>query len=314
MAKGKKRREKVLITGGLGFIFSHVTEHLVKSGYDVAVIDNCSTGSHAEIVDGSFKFYKEDFAEKGAWKRVVELKPDYLIHAAGITDVDYSIKHPEETFINNVMCNLNAFEAARKLKNIKKLVYVSTDEVYGECEHRKHEGEIIFPRNPYSCTRAIGSLMRYAFDNTYKEIFDKTAETRKCNIFGPRQDTRKIMPQIIASLKGTHSIPLQNKGEGYREYLYVKNIPPLTELVMKKGWRTYNITNGEGFTVKELIAKTESLTGKKVKTHPSTRPGHDSAYRMDNTRIVTELGWKPLYSFEEGLREYLELEGIPVVE
>ena len=86
------------------------------------------------------------------------------------------------------------------------------------------------------------------------------------------------------------------------------------ELVMKKGWRTYNITNGEGFTVKELIAKTESLTGKKVKTHPSTRPGHDSAYRMDNTRIVTELGWKPLYSFEEGLREYLELEGIPVVE
>lgn len=308
-----KKKEKVLITGGLGFIFSYVTEYLVEKGYDVVVIDNCSTGSHPEIVDGSFKFYKEDFAKKGAWKRVVQEKPDYIIHAAGITDVDYSIKHPEETFINNVMCNLNAFEAARKLKGIKKLVYVSTDEVYGECEHRKNEEEILFPRNPYSCTRAVGSLMRYAFDNTYKEIFDKTAETRKCNIFGPRQDMAKIMPQIVASLKGKHSIPLQNKGEGYREYLYVKNIPPLIELVMKKGWRTYNVTNGEGFTVKELIAEAGRITGKKVKTHPAKRAGHDFAYRMDNTRLVTELGWEPLYSFDEGLKEYFTLEGVGLV-
>jgi dTDP-glucose 4,6-dehydratase len=303
-------KEKVVITGGLGFIFSHVTEYFVKQGYEVTVIDNCSAGSHPEIVDGSFRFLQEDFAQPSGWKLVLEEKPDWLIHAAGITDVDHSIKHSEEVVFNNFMCNLNAFEAARQSDTIQKFLYVSTDEVYGECEYRKKESDIIFPRNPYSCSKAMGSLMRYAYDNTYKHIFDKTAEIRMCNIFGPRQDTRKIFPQIIKSVKEGYSVPLQNGGEGYREYLYVKNIPPLVELVMQKGWRTYNVTWNDGFTVAELIRKLEELTGKKVVYHKSDRPGHDRFYRMDNSRIVKELGWKPVYGFEEGVREYLRLEGV----
>ena len=306
------KKIKVVITGGLGFIFSHVTEFFVKKGYEVVVIDNCQAGSHPEIVDGSFKHIKKDFAAPDAWRLIVREKPDWIIHAASITDVDTSILEPEQVMVNNVMCNINAFHAARQLPHLKKMLYVNTDEVYGECEYRKTENDILFPRNPYSCSKATGSLMRYAYDSTYSSMLDKTAEIRMCNIFGPRQDVRKIMPQIIKSIRTGYSIPLHFGGEGYREYLYVKNVPQIVEKIMlsKKGARTYNITTNTGFTVKELFRTVEHLTGKKVSSHDGNRPGHDRAYRMDNSRILDAFNWKPKYNFDQGMIDYLKHEKV----
>ena len=300
----------ILITGGLGFIFSHVTQYFVQKGWSVTVVDNCSTGAHMEISDGTFKLIKEDLSNTGAWEILAEEQPDYIVHAAAITDVDYSIKHPEATFRNNVMCNLNAFEAMRRIPNLKKFLYVNTDEVYGECLYRKKEDEILFPRNPYSISKATGALMRYGYDNTYPEINLKTTEIRMCNIFGPRQDDTKIFPQIIKSLKQDYSIPLQNGGEGYREYLYVMNVPPLIDMILKTGGKTYNVTNNDGFTVLELFDIAERISKRNIKFVLSDRPGHDRWYRMDSERLKQELGWKPEYSFQEGLEEYFRIEGI----
>lgn len=296
--------KKVLITGGLGFIFSHVTEYFFKKGWEVVVIDAEYEGSHPEIIDGSFLYYKMDVSDPFTKAIIKANNPTYIIHAAAISDVDFSIKHPEATIRKNFLGNLNVFEAARECSNLKKILYVSTDEVYGECEHKKHEDEIVFPKNPYAMSKAAGSLLRVAYDNTYPELQGKSCETRFCNVFGPRQDKRKIMPAIKESLEGKYTIPLHNKGVGFREYLYVKNIPPAIDLILEKGDRTYNITLNDGLTVHELIEKAEKVSGKKVKTTPSNRPGMDMKYQMDNTRI-TELGWKPLYTFEEGLKEYL---------
>ena len=300
----------VVITGGLGFILSYVTEYLAKNGLTVAVIDNCSIGSHPEIVDGSFKLIQEDFSKQGAYELILSEDPKYVIHAAAITDVDYSIKYPEETLRNNISCNLNAYEAARKLKNLERFLYVNTDEVYGECEYEKQEDEILFPRNPYAISKATGSILRYGYDNTYPRLKSKTTEIRMCNIFGPRQDKRKIFPQIIKSIKDEYSIPLQNDGLGFREYLYVKNIPPLIELILEKGLRTYNITSNEGFTVLDIFRLVESKVNRRVKFHSSDRPVHDRWYRMDNSRIRDELGWNPKYSFSAGLDDYLRNEGL----
>jgi len=303
--KIKKDSPKIVITGGLGFIFSHVTEYFVKKGWNVVVIDNLSEGSHPEIIDGSFVHYITHTADPEVIKNIINENPDYVIHSAAISDVDYSIREPFRTLKKNIMGNLNVFEACRQLKNLKKFIYVSTDEVYGECEHKKKEDEIIFPKNPYSCSKAVGSLMRIAFDNTYPELKNKTAETRFCNVFGPRQDTRKIMPLIKHSIETGSSIPLHNEGKGYREYIYVKNIPPAVDLILEKGDRTYNVTLNDGLTVHELIARAEKVTGKKINTHATNRPGMDMKYQMDASRIKDELGWKPIYSFEEGLKEYL---------
>lgn len=299
-----EKAPKLLITGGLGFIFSHVTEYFVKKGWDVVVLDNESEGSHPEIVDSSFTYHKIDVSKPEAIQLMIDENPEYVIHAAAISDVDYSIRESYTTMVSNVMANINVFEACKSIPNLKKFIYVSTDEVYGECEHKKNETEILFPKNPYACSKAVGSIMRYAYDNSCIELRDKTAETRFCNVFGPRQDKRKIFPAIKESLDGNYSIPLHQGGKGYREYIYVKNIPPAIDLILEKGDRTYNLTLNDGYTVEEIIALSEKVTGKKCLTHPSHREGMDLKYQMDATRIH-ELGWKPLYTFEEGLQEYL---------
>ena len=101
-----------------------------------------------------------------------------------------------------------------------------------------------------------------------------------------------------------YSIPLHHEGKGYREYVYVKNIPPLIDLILHKGTGTYNITLNNGFTVSELITKAEKIIGKKVTTHEGHRVGMDMKYQVDGSRLK-KLGWEPEYSFERGLEEYL---------
>ncbi len=297
-------KSKIVITGGLGFIFSHVTEYFVKKGWEVIVIDDLSEGSHPEIVDGSFRFIEQDCANTKIQDVIIQENPDYIIHASAISSVDFSIKDPEYTLKQNILSTVNVFEAARFCNNLKKLLYVSTDEVYGECDELKDETSIIFPKNPYSASKAVGSLLRLAYDNTYFGIKNKTCETRFCNVFGERQDNRKILPLIKESIETGKVLPLHNGGGAYREYIYVKNIPPLMELLLEKGDRTYNVTLNEGFTVSELINKCQEITGKTIKTTESHRPGMDMKYQMDSTRLK-ELGWKPLYTFEEGIKKYL---------
>ena len=295
---------KVIITGGLGFIFSYCVEYFVKKGWDVVVLDDLSKGSHPEIINGSFRFFQMDCADTSVQDFIIRENPDYIIHASAISDVDFSIKDPEYTLKQNIMSTINVFEASRFCSKLKKLLYVSTDEVYGECEELKTEEDIIFPKNPYSASKAVGSLLRLAYDNTYSYLKDKTCETRFCNVFGSRQDTRKILPKIKQALETGEKLPVHNGGSGYREYIYVKNIPPIIDLLLEKGDRTYNVTLNDGFTVDELIKKCEEVTGGKVNTTESHRPGMDLKYQMDSTRL-RDLGWKSLYTLEEGLKEYL---------
>jgi nucleoside-diphosphate-sugar epimerase len=295
---------KILITGGLGFIFSHVTQYFVQKGWEVVVIDNCSEGYCPEVLDGSFRHYNLHMADPDVVNVIINENPDYVIHAAAISDVDYSVREPYRTLRKNTLGALHAFEACRSLSGLKKFIYVSTDEVYGECDHLMKEGEILAPRNPYSASKAIGSIVRLAYDNTYPALAEKTAETRFCNVFGPRQDTRKIMPIIKRSLEKDAPVTVFDTGESYREYIYVKNIPPAIDLILSDGTGVYNVTLNDGYTVKQLIAKAEEAAGKKIATTPAHRPGIDMQYQMDSARI-RELGWKPLYSFEEGLKEYL---------
>lgn len=294
---------KVIITGGLGFIFSYVTEYLVKKGYSVVVIDNLSMGSHPEIIDGSFTFHKMNVHHKEVIDTIINEDPEYIIHAAAYSDVDGSIKNARDIIKANTDANLNVFEAARQCSSLKKLVYVSTDEVYGECSHKKTENEIIFPKNPYSMSKAHGSLLRIAYDNTYPELKNKTAETRFCNVIGERQDERKILPRIRYALDTGDPVPVHNGGKGYREYIWVENIPPAVELVMTKGTRVYNVTNNDGFTVYQLIERVEDVVEDDVPLTQGIRPGMDEKYQMSAARI-NALGWQPQTSFTKGLIKY----------
>ncbi|MEN9621736.1 MAG: hypothetical protein RLZZ67_170 [Candidatus Parcubacteria bacterium] len=300
-----KQKERVLITGGLGFIFSHVSEYLAAKGYEIHIIDDLSAGSHPELIGTfPFTFYNADSGSRFAESIVKKVDPHYIIHAAAISDVDTSIKNPLGTIERNNMANLTMFEAARHCPSLKKFVYISTDEVYGECEVKKTETDIVWPRNPYSLSKAFGTLLRITYDNTFDELKFKTAETRFCNIFGPRQDERKILGALKKSLKTGSTIKIHNGGSGYREYMYVKNIPPIMEKIMLDGSRIYNITDNDGFTVNELIARVEKVIGKKFKVERGHRAGMDMKYQMDSTRVREEFGFKSEYSFDQSIKEY----------
>jgi dTDP-glucose 4,6-dehydratase len=306
---------KILITGGLGFIFSHVTEYFLEGGNDVMVMDNLSAGSHPELIpafkslaakhQARFTFVETDVSYATTIPIITTFNPEYIIHAAAISDVDYSIKQPVKTIQANVNATINVFEASRQLRGLKKLLYVSTDEVYGECEHAKREEEIIFPKNPYSLSKAFGSIMRLAYDNTYPELKDKTVETRFCNVFGPRQDDRKIIPAIKRAQNGGKMLELHNGGSGYRQFIHVSEIPPIISMLLERGNRTYNITTNEGMTVSELLAQAHYLTGKPVPCKEGKRSGMDVRYEMDGARLHTEFGWNPTKKFIEHLKEYL---------
>ena len=112
------------------------------------------------------------------------------------------------------------------------------------------------------------------------------------------------MPLIKHAIETGIPIPVHNNGTGYREYIYVKNIPLVIELILLKGNRTYNITTNDGMSVADLIKHVEKVTGKKVPTYSHVRPGMDLKYQMDASRAHDELGWNPAYSFEQGLKEY----------
>lgn len=298
-------KTKIIITGGLGFIFSYVTEYFVNKGWEVIVIDNLSTGSHPELIDDSFQFHYLDCSLIEARELIIKEDPDYIIHSAAISDVDQSIREPEFVLKQNILGNINVFEGARLCPHLKKFLYVSTDEIYGECEVLKKETDIIFPKNPYSVSKAVGSLMRLAYGSTYPVLAKKTCETRFCNVFGERQDNRKILSKIKEAIQDGIELPVHNTGKGYREYIYVKNIPEVVELILLKGTRTYNVTTNSGYTVVDLIKKCEKVTGKKIKTCESHRPGMDLIYQMSSDRLMKELDWIPKYSFEESLLKYL---------
>lgn len=304
--------KKILITGGLGFIFSHVTEYFLEKGYLVMVLDNCSAGSHPYLAkewsdkyEGQIIVTNLDVSYQSAISTIIGFNPSYIVHAAAISDVDYSIKQPTKTLASNNNATINVFEAARQCSNLEKLLYVSTDEVYGECDHPKTEEEIIFPKNPYALSKAFGSLLRLSYDNTYPQLKDKTVETRFCNVFGPRQDDRKILPAIKRALNGGKPVELHNGGTGYRQFIHVSEIPPLIEQILERGDRTYNITAGEGFTVNELIGMAEMITKKVVPTVRGKRSGMDMRYEMSSDRIREAFAWRPKKSFSDHLQEYL---------
>lgn len=289
---------RIVILGSQGFIFSHVTEYFLKKGWEVHGFDNLSAGSHPELVPvfeetDNFHFYEEDVSFASAVDKIVRIDPQYIIHAAAISDVDYSIKQPTKTLQANNNATINAFEAARRCKNLRKFLYVSTDEVYGECDHPKSEDELLFPRNPYAVSKAFGSLLRLSYDNTYPELRDRTVETRFCNVFGPRQDDRKIIPAIKQAMKTGKPLELHNKGMGVRQWIHVDDIPPVIDLLLERGHRTYNITTGAEASVIDLIALAERATGKKVPTIPGKRSGMDMKYLMNGDRMMRDFMWKP---------------------
>ena len=300
---------KILVTGGLGFIGSNFIRYILSKhpDYKIVNVDKIGIGANpANLKDledeKTYKFIKGNICNPKLIDKVVK-GVDAIVNIAAETHVDRSIRDPITFIQNNTIGTLNLLEAVRKHNREARLVHVSTDEVYGEATKGSFkETSPLKPSNPYSASKAAADMFVIAYRKTYQL---NTVITRCTNNFGPYQFPEKLIPKTIIRALKNMPVPVYGSGENVRDWIYVLDHCEAINLILEKGrpGEIYNISAGNEKTNIEVIRKILRTLGKPegLISFVEDRPGHDIKNSLDSSKIRTELGWKPKFSFEEAL-------------
>jgi len=322
-------KRTILITGGAGFIGSHVVRRFVGK-YPEYLIVNADKLTYAGNLENltdiekekNYKFEKIDIVEK---QSVLDLFKKYgfdgVIHLAAESHVDRSITGPDEFVFTNIVGTVNLLNAA--LKNWtnafgEKLFYhISTDEVYGSLGKTGlfTEETSYDPKSPYSASKASSDHMVRAYNHTFGI---STVISNCSNNYGPNQFPEKLIPLVINNIKNNKPIPVYGKGENIRDWLYVEDHASAIDLIFHGGkvGETYNIGGNNEWKNLDLILLLCKIMDKKLNRTPGTsanlisyvkdRPGHDLRYAIDSSKLQRELGWSPIPEFAAGLEKTVE--------
>ena len=305
---------KMIVTGGAGFIGSNFVQYEVKNHPEDEIInlDLLTYAGNLESVKPvenapNYRFVRGDIADREFIFRLFEEeKPDVIVNFAAESHVDRSITDPEIFVRTNVVGTTTLLDACRKY-GIRRYHQVSTDEVYGDLPLDRPdlfftEETPLHTSSPYSSAKASADLFVMAYHRTYGL---PVTISRCSNNYGPYHFPEKLIPLVISRALNDEEIPVYGKGENVRDWLYVTDHCSAIDLVVRKGreGEVYNIgghnerTNLEVVkTILKALNKPESLI-----KYVTDRPGHDLRYAMDPTKIETELGWKPEYTFDTGI-------------
>lgn len=334
----KTYKRNLLITGGAGFIGSHLVRHLVSRypEYRIVNLDKLTYAGNLSNLDdiaqySNYHFVKADVCD---YDKLLEILTQYdidgVIHLAAESHVDRSIKEPFVFARTNIMGTLSLLHACRKVwsetKNgftDKRFYHVSTDEVYGSLELGD---SLVFteetkydPHSPYSASKASSDHFVRAYHSTYTL---PVVISNCSNNYGPYQFPEKLIPLFINNIRKQIPLPVYGRGENVRDWLYVEDHVRAIDLIFHQGslGETYNIGGCNEWSnielIRILVATTDRLLGNpeghsnKLITYVTDRAGHDLRYAIDSSKLSQELGWTPSLQFEQGIeltvRWYLE--------
>ena len=321
-------KRNILITGGAGFIGSHVVRFFINKypEYRIINLDKLTyAGNLANLHDvesaSNYTFVKADICDFDKLIDIFsEYKIDGIIHLAAESHVDRSIKDPLTFARTNVMGTLCLLQAARQMweecpekYDGKRFYHISTDEVYGALrsdgtyftESTKYD-----PHSPYSASKASSDHFVRAYHDTYGM---PTIVTNCSNNYGPYQFPEKLIPLFINNIRQGKPLPVYGKGENVRDWLYVEDHARAIDLIFHKGkiadtyniggfneWKNIDLIKVIIKTVDRLLGNAEGISEHLI-TYVTDRAGHDLRYAIDSTKLKKELGWKPSLQFEEGI-------------
>jgi len=299
---------KVLVTGGAGFIGSHIAEALVNRGHHVRVLDNLSTGHLSNMADfrDRIEFIHGDLLDMPTVVRAVE-GVQYVFHQAALASVPRSVERPLDTHAACVTGTLNLLDAARRA-GVQRLVYAASSSAYGDQPFSsKREGDLPAPISPYGAAKLAGEYYCQAFTATYGF---QTVCLRYFNVFGPRQDPNSpysaVIPLFITAMLSGRQPVIYGDGRQSRDFTYVANVVEANLLAAEAAGvagRVFNIANGRSTDLLTLLDVLNRLLGMNVQPqHAPPRPGDVRESMADITLARKMLGYEPKVGFEEGLR------------
>ena len=304
--------EKLLVTGGAGFIGSEFARECVKRGYDIIMVDNLTYAGDVERVnevEKGIRFYKGDIINRDFIGHVFKTeKPDIVVHWAAESHVDRSILDAAPFLETNVLGTYILLEASRAY-GVKRFINVSTDEVYGELgkDGQFYETTALNPNSPYSVSKASADMLGRAYHRTYGL---PVITVRPSNNYGPWQYPEKFIPVIILKALNNERIPVYGKGENIREWLFVSDCADAVFLIMERGdiGGVYNIGRGEERKNIEVAEHVLKLLGKPADLIEFTRDrlGHDFRYSLNSEKIKDNLGWKAKVTFNNGIEKTIK--------
>lgn len=323
-------KRSIVITGGAGFIGSHVVRLFVNkyTDYKVINLDKLTyAGNLANLKDvedkPNYKFVKMDVCDFDAlYQLMQDEKVDGIIHLAAESHVDRSIKDPFTFARTNVMGTLSLLQAAKfyweslpEKYEGKRFYHISTDEVYGSLDFNEElftEETKYNPHSPYSASKASSDHFVRAYHDTYGM---PTIVTNCSNNYGPYQFPEKLIPLFINNIRNRKPLPVYGKGENVRDWLFVEDHARAIDVIFHEGKinETYNIGGLNEWKnidlIKVMIKTVDKILGNPdgysldLITYVTDRLGHDARYAIDSTKLQRELGWEPSLQFEEGIEK-----------
>lgn len=302
----------LLITGGAGFIGLNFVHYLLKNTlYSMTVIDSLTYASHPKEIKNltsasRLRFVKGSIVDENTFEAVNDQEYEAIVHFAAESHVDNSIKSADKFIQTNIVGTYNLLQQLKK-GLAKKMINISTDEVYGTLSSSQKpftEQSPLSPNNPYSATKASSDLLV----RSYYETFKLPLITTRCsNNFGPHQNIEKFIPTIVYHALHNYQIPIYGDGMQIRDWLFVEDHCKAIFQVLEKGkmGEVYNVGGGNEIKNIDLVKRILELMGKSESLieFVEDRKGHDCRYAIDSSKLQTDLGWLQTSNFHLSLEK-----------